>query len=109
MIPESTPVWLVILCLGVGTYSLRLSFLGLVGDKELPRWLLRHLRYTAVAVFPGLIAPLVLFPEATGGIPDPSRLAAAAVTFFVGFWTRSVLYAVIAGAVTLYTLLALIG
>lgn len=70
-------IWTIILVLGVGTYFIRFSFLGLLGGKDLPAWVHRHLRYTAVAVLPGLVAPLVLWPSATGGQVDPARLAAA--------------------------------
>ncbi|MFP4303680.1 MAG: AzlD domain-containing protein [Rhodosalinus sp.] len=95
-------VWIVIVALGLGSYLLRFFFLGVVGDRELPEWLLRHLRYTAVAVLPGLVAPMVLWPSATGGTPDPARLAAAAVTLGLGLWTRNVLLAIVAGAATLW-------
>lgn len=46
-------IWTIILVLGVGTYLIRFSFLGLLGGKDLPAWVHRHLRYTAVAVLPG--------------------------------------------------------
>ena len=52
-------IWLIIVLLGLGTYAIRFSFLGLIGDRKMPDWLLRHLRYTPVAVLPGLVAPLV--------------------------------------------------
>ncbi|CUH16450.1 putative membrane protein [Jannaschia seosinensis] len=93
--------WWVIVALGGLTYLTRFVFLGLVGDRPLPDWLLRHLRYTGVAVLPGLVAPLILWPEATGGAPDAARLVAAAVTLTVGAWRRDVILAVVAGAATL--------
>ncbi len=102
-------IWAVILGLALGTYLIRFSFLGLVGNRRLPEWVLRHLRYTAVAVLPGLVAPLVLWPAATGGAPEPARLAAAAVALGVGVWGRNVLAAIIAGAATLYLMLWLVG
>ncbi|MEZ5720574.1 MAG: AzlD domain-containing protein [Paracoccaceae bacterium] len=102
MIAAGTQVWPVILGLAVGTFLIRFSFLGLVGDRPLPEWLLRLLRYTPVAVIPGLVAPLVLFPQATGGTPDTARLTAAAVTVAVGLLARNTLYAIAAGAVALY-------
>lgn len=94
-------VWLIIAALGVLTYLTRFVFLGLVGDRPLPPWLLRHLRYTGVAVMPGLVAPLVLWPAATGGQPDAARLLAAGVALAVGVWRRDVIQAVLAGALTL--------
>ena len=60
-------IWTIIIVLGVGTYLIRFSFLGLIVGKDLPDWVLRHLRYTAVAVLPGSVAPLVLWPAATVG------------------------------------------
>ena len=109
MIPQSYDIWLVIVAIGVGTYALRLSFLGLIGGRALPPWVLRHLRYTAVAVLPALIAPLVLWPAATGGQPDPARIAAAAVTLAVGMWAKNVILSIVAGAGTLYLGLFLLG
>lgn len=101
-------VWFIIIALGLGTLGLRASFLMLLGDRELPEWLLRHLRYTPVAVIPGLIAPAVLWPEATGGATDPARLGAAAMTLALGVLTRNTLVAILGGGVTLYALLAIL-
>lgn len=95
-------IWITIIVLGIGTFLLRFSFIGLVGDRELPEWLRRHLRYVPVAVLPGLVAPLVVWPAATNGEADPARLAAAAVTMLIGALTRSVLGAIFGGMTTLY-------
>lgn len=105
----ASDIWIIIIVLGIGTYLIRFSFLGLIGGKDLPDWVLRHLRYTAVAVLPGLIAPLVLWPAATGGDVDPPRLLAALATFCVGLATRNVIAAILAGAVTLYGMIWLTG
>ena len=94
-------LWFVIAALGAGSFALRFVFLGLVGNRPMPDWLLRHLRYTAVSVLPALVAPLVLWPQATGGEPDPVRLLAAAAAFGVGYGYRSVTGAMIAGAAVL--------
>lgn len=102
-------LWLVIVLLGAGTFLIRFSFLGIIGDRPMPRWVLRALRYTPVAVIPGLVAPLVLWPAATDGEPDPARLTAAAVTVAVGAITKNVLAAIIVGAVTLFGMLWLLG
>ncbi len=101
------PFWTVILGLGIGTFLIRFSFLGVIGRRAMPEWVLRHLRYTAVAVLPGLVAPLAIWPQATGGEPDAARLLAAAATVAAGLWTRSVLGAMAAGAAVLYAVLAL--
>ena len=102
---SAAQIWLIILVMGVATFLIRFSFLGLLGDRAMPQWLLRHLRYTPHAVLPGLVAPLVLWPEATGGAVDPVRLAAAAATVLVGWWRKSLLAGVIAGGATLALLI----
>lgn len=109
MITDKTTLWTVIILLGIGTFAIRFSFIGLIGNRELPEWVLRLLRYTSVAVLPGLVAPLVLWPEATGGQPDPARLLAAAVTLVCGYITQNVLWAIVSGISTLYLALFLFG
>ena len=103
MIDDAT-LWIVILGLGLGSFALRFAFLGLVGNRPLPDWMLRHLRYTAVAIMPALVTPLVLWPQATGGQPDPLRLTAAAVTLVTGYVTKNVIWAILAGAAALFGL-----
>ena len=102
-------IWAIIIVLAIGTYLIRLSFLGLYGRINLPEWAIRLLRYTPVAVLPGLVAPLVLWPAATGGQADPARLLAAFVTLGIGVFTRNVIFAMFAGGATLYLLLYLLG
>lgn len=100
-------IWTVIVLMGVGTFLIRFSFIGLIGGRTFPAWALRMLRYTSVGVLPGLVAPLVLWPAATGGTPEPARLLAAAATVIVGMTTRAVIPSILAGMVTLFAGLAL--
>lgn len=102
-------IWTIILLLGVGTFVLRFSFLGMIGGRPMPAWVLRHLRYTPVAVLPALVAPAVAWPPATGGETDPARLLAAVATVAIGLATRSALWSIVGGAVTLYGALWLFG
>ena len=99
---DRTELWIVIAALAAGTYLIRFSFLGLIGNRPLPEWVLRHLRYTAVSVIPALVAPLVIWPQATGGAPDPARLLAALATLAAGILTRNVFAAILGGAAALY-------
>lgn len=106
---NATQTWIVIVGLGIGTFLIRFSFLGLIGSKPMPEWVLRHLRYTPVAVLPALVAPSVMWPAATQGEPDPARLIAAVATVGFGLYFRHSLWAIVGGAVTLYAALYLIG
>jgi len=99
---DNTAVWTTIIALGIGTFLIRFSFLGLLGGRNLPDWLTRHLRYVPVAVLPGLVAPLVVWPEATGGQADLARSLAALTALAIGALTRSVLGAIFGGMAVLY-------
>ncbi len=95
-------IWATIAGLGIGTFLIRFSFLGLLGGRKLPDWLLRHLRYVPVAVLPALVAPLVVWPAATGGMLDPARTVAALAALAIGAVFRSVLGAIFGGMAVLY-------
>lgn len=102
-------IWLIIVALGIGTFAIRFSFLGLVGDPQLPDWLLRHLRYTPVAILPALVVPLVLWPARDGGPIDLLRLSAAIATVTAGYLTKSPLWAIVAGMGSYLLLKAVFG
>jgi branched-subunit amino acid transport protein len=106
---DRTALWTVIILLAVGSFGLRFVFTGIIGDRAMPSWLLRHLRYTAVAVLPALVAPMVVWPSATGGEMDAPRMIAAWATLAVGYVTRNTMAAIFGGAVTLYLGLYLLG
>lgn len=107
MIPD-IKIWATILLLGIGTYLIRFSFIGLIGNRPLPPFARRLLRYVPVAVMPGLVAPLVLWPAATGGSPDAPRLIAAGVALAIGAGTRSVIGSIFGGMAALYLAMALV-
>ena len=105
----SVKIWWVIGLLAVGTFLIRFSFLGFLGHHPLPLWLKRLLRYTPVAVLPGLVAPHVVWPAATEGVLDPARTLAAIATVATGLITRNLFISIAVGAVTLATALYCIG
>ena len=105
----ASQIWLIIVLLAIGTFLIRFSFIGLIGNRQLPEWVLRHLRYTPVAVLPGLVAPLVLWPDATGGALDAPRLIAAFVTIRLGVVLKNTLVAIFGGAAALFLGLFFLG
>ena len=102
-------LWGAILGLGIGTFLIRFSFLGLVGGKELPPLAMKLLRYVPVTVIPALVVPMVVWPKATGGETDPVRMIAAIIALAVGAGTKNALAAVFAGMAVLWGLPALLG
>lgn len=106
---STAEIWFIIAAMGVGTFAIRYSFLGLIGRKQLPEWVLRHLRYTPAAILPGLVAPLILWPDATGGEPDAARLLAAFATAVVAYLCKGPVRAIAVGALVLYGAQFVIG
>lgn len=100
-----TSLWIIIVLLGAGTFLIRFSFLGLMQGRSFPDWAMRLLRYVPVAVMPGLVAPLVVWPAATDGMMDVARIGAALAALALGALTRNVLGAMAGGIVVLYALL----
>lgn len=90
---DHTQIWIVILVMAVATFVVRFSFLGLIGDRELPQWLLRMLRYTPVAVLPAVVTPMIISNQSA----EPLRIVAALATIVAGLITRSVLWAILTG------------
>lgn len=97
---SATEIWLIIGILAVGTFAIRLSFLGLIGNKPIPPLMERMLRFTPVAVLPGMVAPLLL---SGGAIPDPVRLIAALTAVAVAYRKRNVVWGMFAGIAVFYT------
>ncbi|WIY26274.1 AzlD domain-containing protein [Parasedimentitalea psychrophila] len=106
---DSLTLWTVILGLALGSFTLRFAFLALMGDRALPAWLMRHLRYTAVAILPALVTPLVVWPSATNGSLSLPHLAAALIALAVGYLSKNIFAAMGTGALALYGLTVLIG
>lgn len=102
-------IWLIIVLMGIGTFLIRYSFLGLVGKRQMPDWVLRHLRYSMVAILPGLVAPLVIWSDASGSQPDLIRIAAAVVAVAIGVWLKGPVRAIIAGLIVFYGLGVIFG
>ena len=100
-------IWGIILALGAGTMLIRYSFLGLLGGREMPPWVLRHLRYTPVAVLPGLVMPLLVWPAANDGQVDPLRLAAGATALGIAYLTKNIVWGMLGGTAILIGLRAL--
>jgi branched chain amino acid efflux pump len=100
---SSFNVWIIIATLGVGTFLIRYSFFGLIGDRSFPPWALRMLRYTPVAVLPGLVAPKVIWPNGVDGSLDPATLTGAALAIAAGVYSKNMIVAVVAGGLAFYT------
>lgn len=98
-------IWTLIAVTGIGTFLIRFSFLGLIGNRPLRPLTLRLLRYTPVAVIPGLVAPTTFTPLVESG--NPTLLVAGAVTILIGWRTKILLAGFFSGLLTYYGLVYL--
>ena len=96
---------LAIVCIGLVTYGLRLSLIGLAGRVSLPTQAARALRYVPVAALTALVVPDLLGGAAgMGMVTHNPRLWAGVVAVLVAWRTRNVLLTVAAGMGVLWLL-----
>jgi len=103
---DANYVWTIIILLGIGTWLIRFSFLGLIGERELPVYVKRMLNYTAVAVLPGISVPMVL--HSANGSFEPLRITAAIAILVIGVATQSLMKSIGAGLLIYFGLSALL-
>lgn len=106
---STAQIWFIIAVLALLTFLIRFSFLGLIGDRPMPALITRLLRYTPVAVLPGMVAPLVLWPAATDGTFDPARGLAAISALAAAYFAKNAIWGMFSGAIVLYAGLWLTG
>jgi branched-subunit amino acid transport protein len=80
------------------TFLIRYPLLALVGRVELPRNLMRALRFVPVAVLTAITVPAVLLPQ--GGVQAAladGYIVAALVAALVAWWRQSLLLTIVLG------------
>ncbi len=98
-------LWPVLVISGLITFTTRLSFIALVGQRPVPSLVRRALRYVPLAVLTAIVVPELLIP---GGKLDVSlgnaRLFAGLLAMVVAWRTRSAMLTIVVGMVTLWVL-----
>ena len=97
--------WLIILIVGLATYLIRLSFIGILARVAVPAYVERPLRFVAPAVLAAIAIPELVAP--TGAIDiglDNLRLVAGVIAIAVAWKTRSMGPTIVAGMVSLWLL-----
>jgi len=107
---SAASLWLLFLAIGLGTFSLRFSFIYLFGKITMPKWLQRALKYVPPAVLAALVFPALTHPAGTLDIStDNLRLLAGLGGALVAWKTRNVLWTISVGMALLWILQALTG
>ena len=92
-------IWVIIALMAIGTFAIRFSFLGLIGSKRMPPLIERMLRFTPVAVLPGMLAPLVLWPPDSADGVTLLHLAATSTPVGTAYMTHQVISVLLAGLI----------
>jgi branched-subunit amino acid transport protein len=95
--------WAVLLACGAVTFATRLSFIAAEGRYEAPAWFRNMLPFVPVATLTAIIVPELARP---GGAWDVSihnpRLVAGCAAIAIAVATRSVLFTIAGGFLTLW-------
>ena len=103
-------LWLMLLVIGGITYAIRLSCIGLLGQRNLPALLLKALRFVPIAVLPAIILPGLFLRNNTLALSlHNPRWMAGILAGLVAWRTRNVLLTIAVGMVALWVLEFLLG
>ncbi len=103
-------IWLIMLLIGILTFSIRLSFIVLLERIQLPEAFLRALRFVPIAVLSAIIAPELAMKnnQLFLSLANPRLLAGVAATL-VAYRTRSVVWSILAGMAIFWGLKLVLG
>ena len=94
--------WLIIAIIGLGTYLMRLSFIGVLGRRGVPPVMEAPLRYVAPAVLAAISIPAIVAPSGPVDLtPANLRLVAAILAGGVAWKTRNMGLTILVGLVAL--------
>ena len=104
---SSLALWTIIMAGALGTYALRLSFIGLLPPDRLPARLYQSLRFVPPAVLAALILPGLVGSGVTLNLsPTNPRLIAGLLAGAIAWRTHNAWLAIAAGMATLWILSA---
>lgn len=106
----SMSLWLTLLAMGLVTYAIRLSLIGVLGNLEVPPLVTRALRFVPPAVLSAIILPELVRPNdrldlSLGNV----RLLAGLAAALVAWRTKNVLATIAMGLAALWILQAMAG
>ena len=107
--PADAAIWAIIVAMGVGTFALRYSFLGLSGYVEdVPPWLEQALRYVPAAVIAAIVFPALVVVDGSLSVAGNYRLLAGAFAAAVAWRTEDILATIVAGVGALLLIQAVV-
>lgn len=101
--------WAVVLALGLGTFLIRYSFIGLFANRDMPAWLSHGLKLIVPAIFAAIVASGVAITAGQfGGWTLWPKYGAAVIALAAALrFKGNIMITVITGMAALHGLLAL--
>jgi branched-subunit amino acid transport protein len=104
-----TTFWWVMIIAGLATFAIRLSFILLIGERDVAPWARRALRLVPPAVLTAIIVPEMLLPRGNLDLSlGNERLLAGGLAALVAWRTRNVVLTIVVGILALWLLKAIL-
>ena len=101
-------IWWVMILAGLFTFLMRLSFILVVGRKEIPSLFKRTLRFIPPAVLSAIVFPELLISDGKLDIStDNARLIAGIIAIMVAWKTKNVVWTILSGMISLWLIQSL--
>jgi branched-subunit amino acid transport protein len=98
-------LWLVVIVAGVLTFLIRLSFISLPANWEMPHWAQRALSFVPPAVMTAIVFPELLVRDGhLAANLDNHRLIAGAIAILVAWRFKKIMPTIVAGMAVLWLL-----
>ncbi len=98
-------LWILMISVGLLTFLTRLSFIALLERIQLPAAFQRALRFVPIAVLSAIIAPEIGYLDnALFLSPQNPRLLAAIIATLVAYFTKNVVWTILAGMAAFWIL-----
>ena len=107
---DHTKILLTLVGMGIVTYLTRVFFLVSKKDEEMPKFVMRALKFVPVAVLSAIVAPLILAPEGRLALThDNPYFVAGLITFVIAYLSKNLIVTVFGGIGVILIVKLLIG
>lgn len=101
-------IWGLIFFGALVTLAERLSFILLIGEREMPRRITKALQYVPVTVLTALALPTIILHENSIELSLNPKIIGAMAAIFVAWRSKNLLMTIIAGMLTFWVMAAII-
>ena len=101
--------WIYMCLLGLVTFGIRWSFLSIAGRWNVPKPVESLMKYIPAAVFAALSIPALVYAKPVSyDLHDPAHLVAGSIGLLTAYFSRNVLFTILAGLGSLWMVNAML-